>query len=91
VLAAAEKEHIGPDEERIGLKLHQSAEDGIDLALGTGLQNFQLCGLRARCFLHPVDDGLGLHIVWVRQQGDAEYFPSGCPRWPPTSSASRWM
>ena len=70
LLALAVEEGIGADEKRVGLELHQSAESGIDFALGAGLQNLQLHGLRARRFSHPSDDPFGLHIVWVHQHCD---------------------
>ena len=70
LLAPADEERIGADDERAGLQLDEGCESGVDLAFGAGLQDRELHPLRARRFLHVSDDALGIRIVRVHEQGD---------------------
>ena len=51
LLALADEERVGADDERAGMRLDRASESGVDLAFGAGLQDKELHALRACRFL----------------------------------------
>ena len=52
------------------MQLDEGGECGVDFAFGGGLENKELHSLRAGRLVHVSDDGLGIRIARVHQEGD---------------------
>jgi hypothetical protein len=70
LVAPADEEPIGVDDERASLELGQGGKGGVDLAFRAGFPDRELHPPRARRFLHVSYPALGTHIVRVHEQGD---------------------
>ena len=70
LLASADEEGIGADDEPPALQLEQGCEGGVDLAFGGGLQDMEMHPLRASGLLPVSDHGIGGWIVRVHEQGE---------------------
>jgi hypothetical protein len=63
LLAPAEEDCVGADDECAGIQLDEGGEGGVDLALAAGLQDSELHSLGARHFLQVSHEALGSRVV----------------------------
>ena len=61
------EERIGADDQRIGWRLDQGGESGLNLAFAAGLEDFKVHACDAGRFLSSSTDWLGIWIVRVHK------------------------